>query len=176
MIELDGNRMNSKLNYRTFKEKIYKMFKSNSKLNNDNSSKESGTSNHPQVPDPNLLIKEGYITKLKSKKRRYFVLYTENDHEQARLDYYENEKKFKNNPSSYKRSILLNDCFAVIKKYDPRFKEKNIFVFAIYTRDDCFSLMFDNQDEMKCWFSLINEVHLKSLAKNKKNSMHDYGI
>lgn len=143
------------------------MFKSTTKLNGGKLT---------AAPDASLLIKEGYITKLRSKKRRYFVLYTENDREFARLDYYENEKRFKTSPAAYKRSILLKDCFAVIKKHDPRFKEKNeIFVFAIYTRDDCFSLMFDNQEEMNCWFSLINEVHLKSLAKNRSNAIHDYG-
>ena len=152
------------LNERLSAEKrINRMFRSNSKLT-------SG-----REPNASLLIKEGYITKLRSKKRRYFVLYTENEHEFARLDYYENDKRFKACPAAYKRSILLKDCFGVIKKYDPRFKKSEIFVFAIYTRDDCFSLMFDSQDEMNCWFSLINEVHLKSLAKNRSKPIPDYG-
>lgn len=142
------------------------MFKSTPKLN---------SSQLNAAPDTSLVIKEGYITKLRSKKRRYFVLYTENEHEFARLDYYENDKRFKTTPAAYKRSILLKDCFAVIKKHDPRFKKSEIFVFAIYTRDDCFSLMFENQEEMNGWFSLINEVHLKSLAKNRSNAIHDYG-
>lgn len=144
------------------------MFKSIAKLH-------SARDKPADTPDASLLIKEGYITKLSSKKRRYFVLYTENEHEFARLDYYESEKRFRTSPAAYKRSILLKDCFAVIKKYDPRFKQNEIFVFAIYTRDGCFSLMFDNQDEMNGWFSLINEVHLKSLAKNRCNAIHDYG-
>lgn len=143
------------------------MFKSTTKLN-------GGKELNP-LPDASLLIKEGYITKLSSKKRRYFVLYTENEQELARLDYYENEKRFKSNPAAYKRSILLKDCFAVIKKNDPRFKKGKIFVFAIYTRDDCFPLMFNNQEDMNCWFALINEVHLKSLAKHWNNAIHDYG-
>lgn len=145
------------------------MFKTNSKSNNNSNNKDRSN----LVPDSSLLIKEGYITKFKSKKKRYFTLYTQNDNEPAHLDYYENEKKFRANSCSYKRSILLKDCFAVIKKNDPRFQKSGIFVFAIYTRDGCFSLMFDNESEMSSWYALINEVHLKSIAKN--NMIHDYG-
>lgn len=140
------------------------------------SSNSKQTNKEPALTaDASLRIKEGYITKWKSKNRRYFVLYTENETEPAHLDYYENEKKFRTSPQVYKRSILLKDCFAVIKKCDPQFKKNNIFVFAIYTKDDCFALMFNKQDEMDAWFSLINDVHLKSLAKNKSHAIHDYG-
>lgn len=168
-----------KLNNRTNKlrRKFLKMFKSNSSKLLHQNSKESNAL--PPTPlttaNTNLPVKKGYITKLKSKKRRFFVLYAENDNQAAHLDYYENEKKFLTSPHAFKRSIQLNDCFAVIKKYDPRFKKSNIFVFAIYTRDDCFSLMFDDQDEMNRWFSLTNEIHSKSVAKNRINSTHDYG-
>jgi len=166
MIELN---IASELNYRNNKliNLIYKMFKSNVKHQN---SKESITT---KATISSLLIKEGYISKLKSKKRRYFVLYGENENEPARLEYYENEKRFKTNPNAYKRQILLKDCFAVIEKNDPRFKNNKIFVFAIYTRSDCFSLMFDNQDEMNSWFSLINEVHKKTLTKHNSSVLHN---
>lgn len=86
-------------------------------------------------------------------KRRYFVLRTLSTLGKPRLEYYENEKKFRSNGPP-KRTIYLSSCFNIARKDDTKHK----FVFALYTREDVFGLICESQEELDSWLNaLLNE-------------------
>lgn len=60
----------------------------------------------------NNIRKCGYLKKQKHGHRRYFVLKDQSDGLPARLEYYENEKKWKNK-SAAKRIIFIDSCLSV---------------------------------------------------------------
>jgi hypothetical protein len=48
-------------------------------------------------PTSATVVKQGYLKKLKTMKKKYFVLRSETAQSSARLEYYDSEKKFKAN-------------------------------------------------------------------------------
>ncbi|CAH1135908.1 unnamed protein product [Ceutorhynchus assimilis] len=94
----------------------------------------------------NNIIRTGVFKKLKTSRKKFFVLRNETSEALARLEYYDSEKKFRAGVPP-KRSIPLRTCFNINKKQDSKHK----FVIALYTKDDCFSIVFDNEEEMKVW-------------------------
>lgn len=99
-------------------------------------------------------VLEGYMKKLKTMKRKYFVLFADTITERANLRYYDTEKKFrqavnKREPISSKRCIILKDCFSINRKLDT----KHPNVLALYTKDECFSIVFeeDKNGELQNW-------------------------
>lgn len=71
----------------------------------------------------------------------------------ARLEYYDSEKKFKssllkNSTSIHpKRSIILKNCFNINKRLDTKYKH----VIALYTKADCFCIVYENEGELDKW-------------------------
>ncbi|XP_067142156.1 insulin receptor substrate 1 isoform X2 [Centruroides vittatus] len=103
--------------------------------------------------------KQGYLKRLKTMKKKYFVLRTETPTGPARLEYYDNEKKWKAGIQP-KRSIILKTCFNINRKLDS--KQKN--VIALYTRDDCFAVVTENDDELDQWLTAMLELQHGTLG------------
>ncbi|KAK3087074.1 hypothetical protein FSP39_001278 [Pinctada imbricata] len=95
--------------------------------------------------------KTGYLKKLKTNKKKYFVLRSTSSSGAARLEYYDNEKKFRANALP-KRSIELYKCFNINKKSDTKVKN----VIALYLKEECFAVVAE-EDEMSSWLDLLLE-------------------
>ncbi|GFT14715.1 insulin receptor substrate 1 [Trichonephila clavipes] len=95
----------------------------------------------------------GYLRKLKKMKRRFFVLHMESNYGVARLEYYSSEKKWKFGCEP-RRTIELKSCLNIGRKLHS--KHKN--AIAIYTQDDCFSIVTDSPEELELWLNDLIEV------------------
>ncbi|XP_075238403.1 insulin receptor substrate 1 chico isoform X2 [Lycorma delicatula] len=96
------------------------------------------------------IVKMGYLKKLKTMKKKFFVLRRDSPDASARLEYYDTEKKFKSNHAP-KRSISLKTCFNINKRNDTRQK----WVIALYTKNDCFCLVMETEEEVEEWLKLL---------------------
>jgi PH domain len=123
---------------------------------NTGSTTTTTTTGTPNAP----IILQGYLRKLKTMRKKYFVLYGDCDTKCARLDYFDSEKKFKHslnkNGSTAKRSIALKSCFNINKRSDTKQK----YVIALYTKDDCFCVVFENESEQDKWYKHILELQM----------------
>ncbi|KAG8201785.1 hypothetical protein JTE90_027269 [Oedothorax gibbosus] len=95
----------------------------------------------------------GYLRKFKKMKRRFFVLHMESNYGVARLEYYSSEKKWKFGGEP-RRCIELKSCLNISRKLHS--KHKN--VIALYTQDDCFSVVADSSEDMELWLNDLLEV------------------
>ncbi|XP_035206706.1 insulin receptor substrate 1-like isoform X2 [Stegodyphus dumicola] len=102
---------------------------------------------------PLYVKRAGYLRKLKKMKRRFFVLHMESETGAARLEYYNSERKWKSGCEP-KRSIELKSCLNISRKLHS--KQKN--VIALYTEDDCFSIVTETAEELELWLNDILEV------------------
>ncbi|XP_060066872.1 uncharacterized protein LOC132547134 [Ylistrum balloti] len=96
--------------------------------------------------------KAGYLKKLKTMKKKFFLMRSTSSSGPARFEYYDSEKKFRNGQPP-KRVIHLHTCFNINKKSDTRVKN----VIALYTRDDCFSVIAENTMEQDHWLEYLLE-------------------
>ncbi|XP_050458622.1 insulin receptor substrate 1 isoform X3 [Cataglyphis hispanica] len=92
----------------------------------------------------------GHLKKLKTMKKKYFVLRGEAPGHLACLEYYDTKKKFDNRQTP-KRSILLHSCFNINKRGDTKHKH----VIALYTKDECFCLILDSEKELDEWLGAM---------------------
>lgn len=97
---------------------------------------------------------QGYLKKLKTMKKKYFVLVANNGEKPARLEYYDSEKKFRARFGHPKRSIVLKSCFHISQRLDTKQK----FVIALYTRDDSFCIVMENEYDMAKWLSALQTL------------------
>uniref|UniRef100_A0A6B2EA43 Insulin receptor substrate 1 n=1 Tax=Phlebotomus kandelakii TaxID=1109342 RepID=A0A6B2EA43_9DIPT len=103
-----------------------------------------------QSTDPRAtagIVLQGYYRKLKTMKKKYFVLYSDTKDRSARLEYYDSEKKFKTHFGHPKRTIVLRTCFNINRRTDTKHK----WVVALYTKDDCFCIVFDTEQDLNTW-------------------------
>lgn len=96
------------------------------------------------------VILSGHLKKLKTMKKKYFVLRGEAPGHLACLEYYDTKKKFDNRQPP-KRSILLHSCFNINKRGDTKHKH----VIALYTKDECFCLILDSEKELDEWLGAM---------------------
>ncbi|XP_064213373.1 insulin receptor substrate 1 isoform X3 [Tribolium castaneum] len=96
------------------------------------------------------VVRSGYLKKLKTSRKKFFVLRAETADASARLEYYDSERKF-NNGLPPKRSIPLKNCFNINKRLDTKHKH----VIALYTKDDCFCVVLDNDDDLDSWLKAL---------------------
>lgn len=87
---------------------------------------------------------------MQTNKKKYFVLRCESADYPARLEYYDNEKKFKAHQEP-KRSISLKACFNINRRIDLKPK----YVVALYTRDDCFCIVLESEEERESWLKAL---------------------
>jgi insulin receptor substrate 1 len=97
--------------------------------------------------------KMGYLKKLKTMKKKLFLLRDDSTSGPARLEYHDTEKKFKSGANA-KRSIVLKTCFNINKKSDSKHKH----AIALYTKDDCFSVICENENEQEEWLATMLEL------------------
>ncbi len=106
----------------------------------------------------NNIRKCGYLKKQKHGHRRYFVLKDQSDGLPARLEYYENEKKWKNK-SAAKRVIFIDSCLSINKRADA----KHRYLIALYSKDEYFAVAAENEQEQESWHADLTDL----LSKGK---------
>lgn len=94
----------------------------------------------------NGIVLSGYLKKLKTSRKKWFVLRADTRESPARLDYYDSEKKFLAGVRP-KRSIMLKTCFNINKRTDTKYKH----VIALYTKVDCFCVVLDSEEDLDTW-------------------------
>ncbi|XP_053694645.1 insulin receptor substrate 1 [Sabethes cyaneus] len=107
------------------------------------------------IPTELNVVLHGYHRKLKTNKKKYFVVYGDTPEKNARLEYFDSEKKFKqswlkSSSVQAKRSIVLRSCFNINKRHDTK-----KHVIALYTKDDCFCIVFDSEEELNRWLRTL---------------------
>uniref|UniRef100_A0A6I8QC55 Insulin receptor substrate 4 n=1 Tax=Xenopus tropicalis TaxID=8364 RepID=A0A6I8QC55_XENTR len=101
--------------------------------------------------------KRGYLRKQKHGHKRYFVLRSQSHLGPARLEYYDNEKKFRSGQRSGchpKRVIPLYLCFTASRRADA----KNKHLVALYTKDEYFAMAAESEQEQDAWYQALSEL------------------
>ncbi|XP_029048605.1 insulin receptor substrate 1 isoform X6 [Osmia bicornis bicornis] len=101
-------------------------------------------------PSGGPVVLSGHVKKLKTQKKKFFVLRGEAAGYPACLEYYDSKKKFENRQPP-KRSILLDSCFNINKRVDTKHKH----VIALYTKDECFCLILESEKELDEWLKAM---------------------
>ncbi|XP_065216182.1 uncharacterized protein chico isoform X2 [Planococcus citri] len=96
------------------------------------------------------IVKTGYLKKLKTMKKKFFVLRADSSNTQACLEYYDSGKKWKNN-NPPKRRIILRNCFNINRRTDTKHKH----VIALFTGNDYFGIVFDCEEDLLDWLKLF---------------------
>lgn len=109
----------------------------------------------------------GYLKKFKTMKKKFFILRSTSSSGPARLEYYDSEKKF-NAGHQPKRSIHLHTCFNINRKSDGRHK----FAIALYTNEECFSVVCDNERELDMWLSGMLEFQNEYVRDDERCREH----
>lgn len=91
-------------------------------------------------------------------KKKFFILRENSPMGLARVEYYDSEKKFHDPKGGPKRTITLNSCFSINTKPDC----KNKYAIALYTKDDCFVMVAENEEDQKRWLSTMLELRSHS--------------
>ncbi|KAL6490762.1 hypothetical protein MHYP_G00011070 [Metynnis hypsauchen] len=123
----------------------------------------------------------GYLRKQKHGHKRFFVLRSSSHSGPSRLEYYDSEKKFRSSlrsavaatssagaaaaatASPPKRVIYLYQCFTVNKRAD----SKNKHLIALYTKDEYFAIVAENEQEQEDWYLALSEL----MSEGKKGHM-----
>ncbi|XP_061903812.1 insulin receptor substrate 1-B-like [Entelurus aequoreus] len=98
--------------------------------------------------------KSGYLRKHKSMHRRFFVLRAASEHGPARLEYYENEKKFRSKSPVAKKVLNLETCFNINKRAD----SKNKHLVVLYTRSESFAIAADSEEVQNEWYQAMLDL------------------
>lgn len=112
--------------------------------------------------------KAGYMKKLKTMKKKYFVLRDNHEPNAANLTYFDNEKKFKNSSSQPKRVIYLKDCFSINRKIDGKHK----YVIALYTKEDSFCTVVEDEEQLKDWLDALIDLQSQGIDFRTGHSIH----
>ncbi|XP_072361889.1 insulin receptor substrate 2-A-like [Scyliorhinus torazame] len=98
--------------------------------------------------------KYGYLRKQKHGHKRFFVLKGQSHLGPARLEYYDSEKKWRSRSTAPKRVILLCQCFTVSRRADAKSK----YLVALYTKDEYFAMVAENDQEQESWYLAISDL------------------
>lgn len=93
------------------------------------------------------IIRMGYLRKIKTGRRKWFVLRRETADARARLEYYASEKKYQSGAPP-KKIVTLKTCFNINLGTDTKYKS----VIHLYTKDECLTLAADDESECEAWF------------------------
>jgi len=102
------------------------------------------------------VVRQAALRKFTSRngvRKKWFVLFGPSATEPARLEYWDNERKWRAKTPA-KRSIVLQKCFNINRKLDTRDSRSKI-VIAIYTLDDCMSIVFETENELIDWLDQL---------------------
>ncbi|KAJ8715316.1 hypothetical protein PYW08_005297 [Mythimna loreyi] len=100
------------------------------------------------------VVRQGQLRKLKTMKKKYFVLRAETPECSARLEYYESEKKFRAGVAP-RRVLPLKSCYNIMRRLD--LKQKH--VIALFTREEQFCVVADNEQDLHAWLTAILKQH-----------------
>ncbi|XP_048853811.1 insulin receptor substrate 1-B [Brienomyrus brachyistius] len=100
----------------------------------------------------------GYLRKPKSTHRRYFVLRAASERGPARLEYYENEKKFRSKAPVPKKTVSLETCFNINRRAD----SKNRHMIVLYTRGESFAIAAESEEVQNEWYQAMLDLQCKS--------------
>ncbi|KAH8287855.1 hypothetical protein KR018_002676 [Drosophila ironensis] len=96
------------------------------------------------------MVLSGYLKKLKTMKKKFFVLYEETCNNQARLEYYDSEKKFLQRAEP-KRIIYLKDCFNINRRLDT----KHRYVIVLSSREGGFGIVLESENDLRKWLDKL---------------------
>ncbi|KAM3823433.1 LOW QUALITY PROTEIN: insulin receptor substrate 1-like [Vipera latastei] len=104
----------------------------------------------------------GYLRKQKSRHRRYFVLRCGGERGPPRLEYYENEKKFRAGGlcSRPKKSLLLGGMLTINKRADARHQH----LIVLCGREGTFGVAAESAEQQQAWYLALVELHGKGTA------------
>ncbi|MGH0185448.1 UNVERIFIED_CONTAM: hypothetical protein FKN15_017880 [Acipenser sinensis] len=105
--------------------------------------------------------KSGYLRKQKSMHKRYFVLRGASERGPARLEYYENEKKFRAKAPIPKKALNLETCFNINKRAD----SKNKHLIVVYTREESFCIAAESEAEQEGWYEAMVKLQCNSKCR-----------
>ncbi|XP_052027847.1 LOW QUALITY PROTEIN: insulin receptor substrate 4 [Apodemus sylvaticus] len=147
-------------------------------------SRSDSESEEEDLPVGDEVCKRGYLRKQKHGHRRYFVLKLETPDAPARLEYYQNARKFRHSVRAAaaaaeaaasgaavpalippRRVIILYQCFSVSQRADARYRH----LIALFTQDEYFAMVAENESEQESWYSLLSRLILES--KRRRCSM-----
>lgn len=102
---------------------------------------------------------EGYMRKLKTMKKKYFVLFGDTKDISANLRYYDSEKKFKQiinkrEKPTNKKCIILRECFNINRRFDTKYQN----VLALYTKEECFCIVYEVEDDLNNWLTTMLQL------------------
>lgn len=100
------------------------------------------------------VVRHGHLRKLKTMKKKFFVLRAETLECSARLEYYESEKKFKSGALP-RRVLPLKGCYNIMRRLD--LKQKH--VIALFTSEEQFCIVAENEQDLHGWLSAILKQH-----------------
>lgn len=140
-------------------------------------SRSDSESEEEDLPVGDEVCKRGYLRKQKHGHRRYFVLKLETEDAPARLEYYENARKFRHSVRAAaaaaeaaasgaavpalippRRVIILDQCFSVSQRADARYRH----LIALFTQDEYFAMVAENESEQESWYLLLSRLILES--------------
>ncbi|XP_056314310.1 insulin receptor substrate 1-B [Danio aesculapii] len=116
--------------------------------------------------------KSGYLRKQKSMHRRFFVLRAASEQGPARLEYYENEKKFRSKSPVPKKAVNLDSCFNINKRAD----SKNKHMIVLYTRGESFAIAADTEEVQNEWYQAMLDLQCKCKTPDECGSGGDCGL
>lgn len=103
-------------------------------------------------PQPIMQGNLNKLYKMRTKKPRYFVVFEDTPDTPGRLEYFDSERKFRNNQTvNTKRSIILRSCFNINRRSDTKYK----FIIGLYRKDDCFSIILKDDEELNKWLKVL---------------------
>nr|XP_017530103.2 insulin receptor substrate 4 [Manis javanica] len=140
-------------------------------------SRSDSESDEEDLPVGDEVCKHGYLRKQKHGHRRYFVLKLDTAEAPARLEYYENARKFRHSVRAAaaaaaaaasgaavpalippRRVITLYQCFSVSQRADARYRH----LIALFTQDEYFAMVAENESEQESWYLLLSRLILES--------------
>ncbi|XP_005404729.1 PREDICTED: insulin receptor substrate 4 isoform X2 [Chinchilla lanigera] len=140
-------------------------------------SRSDSESDEEDLPVGDEVCKRGYLRKQKHGHRRYFVLKLDTDDAPARLEYYENARKFRHSVRAAaaaaaaaasgtavpalippRRVITLYQCFSVSQRADARYRH----LIALFTQNEYFAMVAENESEQESWYLLLSRLILES--------------
>ncbi|XP_076866895.1 insulin receptor substrate 1-B [Brachyhypopomus gauderio] len=116
--------------------------------------------------------KSGYLRKQKSMHRRFFVLRAPSEQGPARLEYYENEKKFRSKSPVPKKVVNLESCFNINKRAD----SKNKHMIVLYTRGESFAIAADTEEVQNEWYQAMLDLQCRSKTPDDYGSGGECGL
>lgn len=112
-------------------------------------------------------VRQGHLRKLKTMKKKYFVLRAESVDCGARLEYYESEKKCRAGAAP-RRVLPLSSCYNIMRRLD--LKQKH--VIALFTSDEQFCVVAENEHELHAWLAQLLKLHQGEDSTTSEDLLH----